>query len=144
MRLWPGSCYAHVLFTQQAIERVRLEHPAAPIVAHPECVQSVRDMADEVCSTEKMVHYCKDHPAEAFIIVTETGMIHRLQREVPEKTFIAGPTDFCACNECRYMKRNTLAKLRDSLRDLTPEITLDETLRLQAEKPIQRMLQWSR
>ena len=101
-------------------------------------------MADEVCSTEKMVHYCKDHPAEAFIIVTETGMIHRLQREVPEKTFIAGPTDFCACNECRYMKRNTLAKLRDSLRDLTPEITLDETLRLQAEKPIQRMLQWSR
>ena len=129
MRLWPGSCYAHVLFTQQAIERVRLKHPAAPIVAHPECVQSVRDMADEVCSTEKMVHFCKDHPAEAFIIVTETGMIHRLQREIPEKTFIAGPTDFCACNECRYMKRNTITKLRDTLRDLTPEITLDEGLR---------------
>ena len=144
MRLWPGSCYAHVLFTQQAIERVRLKHPAAPIVAHPECVQSVRDMADEVCSTEKMVHFCKDHPAEAFIIVTETGMIHRLQREIPEKTFIAGPTDFCACNECRYMKRNTITKLRDTLRDLTPEITLDEGLRAQAELPIQRMLEWSR
>ena len=143
MRLWPGSCYAHVLFTQQSIERVRIEYPDAPIVAHPECLQSVRDMADEVCSTEKMVHFCKDHPAQAFIIVTESGMIHRLQREVPEKTFIAGPTDYCACNECRYMKRNTITKLRDTLRDLTPEITLEEELRAKAEAPIQRMLDWS-
>jgi quinolinate synthase len=101
-------------------------------------------MADEVCSTEKMVHFCKNHPAQAFIIVTESGMIHRLQREVPEKTFIAGPTDFCACNECRYMKRNTITKLRDTLRDLTPEITLNEELRAKAEAPIQRMLDWSR
>ena len=143
MQLWPGSCYAHVLFTQQAIERVRLEYPEAPVVAHPECVQSVRDMADEVCSTEKMIHFCSNNPAEAFIIVTETGMIHRLQREIPEKTFIAGPTDFCACNECRFMKRNTISKLRDTLRDQKPEIIMEEELRVQAEAPIQRMLEWS-
>ena len=144
MQLWPGSCYAHVLFTQQAVERVRIQHPEAPIVAHPECTASVRDMADEVCSTEKMVHYCKDHPSEAFIIVTETGMIHRLQRELPNKTFIAGPTEYCACNECRYMKMNTIEKVRDALRDKTPEITMDEALREKARLPIQRMLDWSR
>ena len=144
MQLWPGSCYAHVLFTQQAVERVRLKHPDAPIVAHPECTESVRDMADEVCSTEKMVHYCKDHPAEVFIIVTETGMIHRLQRELPDKTFIAGPTDYCACNECRYMKMNTIEKVRNALRDKTPEITMPEHLREKAQLPIQRMLDWSR
>ena len=144
MQLWPGSCYAHVLFTQQALERVRIEYPEAPIVAHPECTQTVRDMADEVCSTEKMVHFCKDHSADAFIIVTETGMIHRLQRELPEKTFIAGPTDHCACNECRYMKFNTIEKVRNALRDKTPEILMDEELRKKAELPIQRMLEWSR
>jgi quinolinate synthase len=144
MQLWPGSCYAHVLFTQQAVERVRIQHPKAPIVAHPECTASVRDMADEVCSTEKMVGYCKDHPADAFIIVTESGMIHRLQRELPHKTFIAGPTDYCACNECRYMKMNTIEKVRDALRDKTPEITMDEAIREKARIPIQRMLDWSR
>ena len=100
MQLWPGSCYAHVLFTQQAIEEMRLTFPDAKVVAHPECVEAVRDNADEVCSTEKMVAFCRDSPADSFIVVTEPGMIHRLQREVPEKTFIAGPTDTCACNEC--------------------------------------------
>ena len=91
MQLWPGSCYAHVLFTQQAIERLRLQFPDALVVAHPECVETVRDNADEVCSTEKMIGFCRDSDAQAFIVVTETGMIHRLQREIPEKTFIAGP-----------------------------------------------------
>ena len=101
MRLWPGSCYAHVLFTKQSIERCRLDHPGAPVVAHPECVRTVRELADEVCSTEKMVSFCKDHPSDAFIVLTETGMMHRLVRELPDKTFVAGPTDHCACNDCR-------------------------------------------
>ncbi len=144
MRLWPGSCYAHVLFTVRALEKVRMEFPDAPIVAHPECVAAVRDLADEVCSTEKMVAFCRSHPASHIIIATETGMINRLRREVPDKHFIAGPTDHCACNECRFMKMNTAEKLRDCLRDLTPEITLDENLRKRAEMPILRMLEWSR
>ena len=92
MRLWPGSCYAHVLFTKESIERCRLEYPNAPVVAHPECIESVRDLSDEVCSTEKMVSYCQNHSSKEFIILTESGMMHRLTRELPEKTFIAGPT----------------------------------------------------
>ena len=143
MQLWPGSCYAHVLFTQQAIEALKLEFPDAPVVAHPECVETVRDNADIVCSTEKMVGFCRDHAATKFIIVTETGMIHRLQREVPEKTFIAGPTNSCACNDCRFMKMNTITKLRDCLRDRTPQIEMNEALRQRAYIPIKRMLDWS-
>ncbi|WP_343219074.1 quinolinate synthase NadA [Cerasicoccus maritimus] len=144
MRLWPGSCYAHVMFTTRAIEKVKLEFPGAPVVAHPECVEAVRDMADEVCSTEKMIGFCKNHPADTIIVVTETGMIHRLQREIPEKTFVAGPTDTCACNDCRYMKMNTVEKLRDCLRDMSPEITMDESVRQAAYAPIKRMLEWSK
>lgn len=144
MKLWPGSCYAHVLFTQQAIEKIKLQFPDALVVAHPECVETVRDNADEVCSTEKMIGFCRDSEAEQFIVVTEPGMIHRLQREVPGKTFIAGPTDTCACNECRFMKMNTIEKLRDCLRDLTPEIEMDEAIREKAYTPIKRMLEWSK
>ena len=99
MQLWPGSCYAHVLFTFNALYKLKEKFPDAKIVAHPECVKTVRDLAHEVCSTEKMVHYCRDNPADSFIVVTETAMIHRLQKEIPNKTFIAGPTNTCACNE---------------------------------------------
>lgn len=144
MRLWPGSCYAHVLFTTRAIEKIKLKFPDAPVVAHPECTQAVRDLADEVCSTEKMVAYCKTNPAAAFIVVTESGMLHRLHREVPGKTFIAGPTDKCACNDCRYMKLNTLEKLRDCLLNLQPRIELPADIMTQARLPLQRMLEWSK
>lgn len=144
MQLWPGSCYAHVLFTQQAIEHLKRHFPDAVVVAHPECVETVRDNADMVCSTEKMVRFCQQSAATHFIIVTETGMIHRLQREVPDKTFIAGPTDSCACNDCRFMKMNTITKVRDCLRDMSPQIEMDETLRQQAYLPLKRMLDWSR
>lgn len=144
MQLWPGSCYAHVLFTTRALEKTKLAFPDAEVVAHPECVEAVRDLADIVCSTEKMVHYCRDSAAGAFIIVTESGMLNRLRREVPEKTFIAGPTDHCACNDCRYMKMNTVEKLRDCLLHQAPEIDLPETIREKAYLPIKRMLDWSR
>ena len=143
MRLWPGSCYAHILFTKESIERCRMEYPGAPVVAHPECVDTVRDLADEVCSTEKMVGFCKDHPADTFIILTETGMMHRLTRELPEKSFIAGPTGHCACNDCRFMKMNTLPKLLSCLKTQEPEIILDDDLIEQAKLPIERMLEWS-
>ena len=144
MTLWKGNCYVHVEFTRQSIEKIRREYPAAPVVAHPECTHAVRLLADEVCSTEKMVSYCQVSPAQAFIIVTESGMLHRLRREIPGKTFIPGPTDHCACADCRYMKMNTLEKLRDCLRDLTPQIIIPEVLRTRAESPIRRMLELSR
>ena len=144
MRLWPGSCYAHVLFTVQTLEKLRLRYPDAPIVAHPECVESVRTMADEVCSTEKMVAFAKNTSAERIIVVTESGMIHRLRREAPDKTFIAGPTQNCACNDCRFMKLNTMEKMRDALRDLSPRIEMPESLRQAAYTPLRRMLDWSR
>ncbi len=144
MTLWKGNCYVHVEFTRQSIEKIRAEYPDAPVVAHPECTHAVRLLADEVCSTEKMVGYCKNSPAEAFIIVTESGMLHRLRREIPDKTFIPGPTDHCACADCRYMKMNTLEKLRDCLRDLSPQILIPEDLRARAEAPIRRMLELSR
>ncbi len=144
MRLWPGSCYAHVMFTVQAIEKIRIQFPDAPVVAHPECVQAVRDLADEVCSTELMVKFAKNSPADRIIVVTESGMLHRLRREVPTKTFIAGPTDTCACNDCRFMKMNTIEKVRDALKFMKPKIEVPEDVRVKALAPIQRMLDWSK
>jgi quinolinate synthase len=143
MQLWPGSCYAHVQFTVQALEKVRMQFPDAPIVAHPECVEAVRDLADEVCSTELMVKFAREHPARCIIVVTESGMLHRLRREVPDKTFIAGPTDTCACSDCRFMKMNTIEKVRDALRNLAPAIEIPDEIRERAYLPIQRMLEWS-
>jgi len=143
MELWKGNCYVHVEFTRDSINRARKEHPDAKVVAHPECPHAVRLLADEVCSTEKMVTYCKNSPAKAFVIVTEEGMLHRLRREIPDKTFLPGPTDHCACAECRYMKMNTMEKLYRCLRDLSPEVVLEEELRARAEKPLRRMLEWS-
>ncbi len=144
MRLWPGSCYAHVQFTVRALEKVRAKFPHAPVVAHPECVQAVRDLADEVCSTELMVKFAKETPANEIIVLTESGMLHRLRREVPTKTFIAGPTDTCACNDCRFMKMNTIEKVRDALQNLSPVIEVPEPTRTAALVPIQRMLDWSK
>lgn len=143
LKLWPGSCYAHVLFTVQSLERLRAQFPGAPIVAHPECVETVRDMADEVCSTEGMLGFCRSHPSRDIIVVTETGMLNRLRREIPGKRFIAGPTDTCACNDCRFMKMNTVEKMRDALANLSPVIELEESIRKKAFLPIKRMLDWS-
>jgi quinolinate synthase len=144
MDLWEGNCYVHVEFTARAIDRIKSKHPQALVVAHPECTRAVRLLADEVCSTEKMVAYCRTAPAGSFIVVTESGMLHRLRREVPGKTFIPGPTESCACADCRYMKLNTLEKLHASLRDLEPAIEIPEAIRARAELPILRMLELSR
>lgn len=144
MRLWPGSCYAHVLFSADELTKLRKHFPDAPMVAHPECTEAVRDLADEVCSTEKMIQFCGQTPSDTIIVVTETGMIHRLQKEFPHKRFIAGPTETCACNDCRFMKMNTLEKMRDALKNLSPAIEMDEALREKASHSIHRMLAWSR
>jgi len=144
MDLWRGTCYVHVEFTARSIRKIREQHPGAPLVAHPECTAAVRMLADEVCSTEKMVTFCKESPARDIIIVTEAGMLHRLRREIPGKNFIPGPTEHCACAECRFMKMNTLEKAFNALRDLEPEIFLPEPLRARAELPIRQMLELSR
>jgi quinolinate synthase len=143
MQLWPGNCYAHVQFTPAALLRTKAAHPQAPIVAHPECTEAVRDLADRVCSTELMVDWCRSQASDTIIVTTEAGMIHRLRREVPNKTFVAAPTDRCACNECKFMKMNTLQKVHDCLLNGQPEVTMPESIRLAAEAPLRRMLEWS-
>jgi quinolinate synthase len=144
MDLWQGTCYIHVEFTARSISRIRQEYPGAPVVAHPECTYAVRMLADEVCSTEKMVSFCRESPAPEIIVVTEAGLLHRLRKEIPDKTFIPGPTENCFCGECRFMKMNTLEKAYSALLHMAPEITLPEPLRRRAELPIFRMLELSR
>jgi len=143
MTLWRGNCYVHVEWTHASITRIRNEFPGAPLVAHPECTQAVRLLADEVCSTEKMVAYCRQSPAQAIIIATEAGMLHRLHKECPDKQFIPAPTDRCRCNECRFMKLNTLEKLHDCMVDLQPRVELSDELIRRARLPIERMLEIS-
>lgn len=143
MTLWRGNCYVHVEWTHASVLRIRDQYPGAPLVAHPECTRAVRMLADEVCSTEKMVHYCKASPAKAIIIATEAGMIHRLRRECPDKEFIPAPTDSCRCNECRFMKLNTLEKLQQCMVNKAPSVELDRPLLERARLPIERMLEIS-
>jgi len=144
MDLWRGTCYIHVEFTARSINKIREEYPDAPVVAHPEYTYAVRMQADEVYSTEKMIAFCKQSPAQEIIVVTEAGILHRLKKEIPGKTFIPGPTDNCFCGECRFMKMNTLEKAYDALLNMEPEITLPESVRKRAEAPILRMLELSR
>jgi quinolinate synthase len=144
MDLWKGACYVHVEFTRDSIHAIKEKHPGAEVVAHPECTYAVRMLADEVCSTEKMIGYCRNSEAKDFIIVTESGMLNRLEREVPGKNFIAGPTGHCLCADCRYMKLNTLAKLHDALLNLEPRVEVPEETRKRALKPMLRMLKLSK
>lgn len=151
MTLWRGDCYAHVEFRRDAILRLRQQFPDAKIVVHPESLREVRDLADAVASTEKMITYCKTDPAKRFVIVTESGIIHRMQKECPGKEFICAPTfdvmrmptDNCRCSECKYMKMNTLQKVRDCMKNLAPRIELPEHIIKRARLPIDRMLEIS-
>ncbi len=143
MTLWRGNCYVHVEWTSSAILRIREDYPGAPVVAHPECTRAVRLLADEVCSTEKMVAYCRNSPAKAIIIATEAGMLHRLKKECPDKTFIPAPTENCRCNECRFMKMNTLEKLYNCMERLEPRVELPPSTISRARISLDRMLEIS-
>jgi quinolinate synthase len=143
MTLWRGNCYAHVEFTHASIMRIRREFPDAPVVAHPECTKAVRMLADEICSTEKMVSFCRSSPAKEIIIATEAGMLHRLKKECPDKTFIPAPTDNCRCNECKFMKMNTLEKLHACMVNRAPTVELSSEIIARARLPIDRMLEIS-
>src|SRR5436305_2428282 len=151
MTLWRGNCYAHVEFRRESMLKMREAFPEAKIVVHPESMREVRDLADAICSTEKMISYCKSSPAKQFVIVTESGIIHRMQKECPEKEFICAPTfdvmkmptDRCRCSECKYMKMNKLQKVRDCMAKLAPRIELPKTILERARLPIERMLEIS-
>src|SRR5689334_3357072 len=151
MTLWRGNCYAHVEFRRDSLLRLRQAFPEAKVVVHPESLREVRDLADAICSTEKMITYCKSSPAKQFVIVTESGIIHRMQKECPDKQFICAPTvdamraptDPCHCSECKYMKMNTLEKVRDCMKRLAPRIELPAQILQRARVPIERMLEIS-
>ncbi|MFO1475929.1 MAG: quinolinate synthase NadA [Verrucomicrobiota bacterium] len=152
MTLWKGNCYAHVEFQKESLQKLRAACPDAKVVVHPESLREVRDLADAVCSTEKMITYCRTSPARRFIIVTESGIIHRMKKECPGKEFLCAPTydvmrlptDNCRCSECKYMKLNTLAKVRDCMKNLSPRIELPPEILSRARLPIDRMLEISK
>jgi quinolinate synthase len=144
MLLWPGACSVHVIFSERAIVRLKVEHPEALVLAHPECEERVLTLADHIGSTSSILEYAKKSPAQSFIVVTEAGIIHQMKKACPGKTFIPAPPDNgCACNECPYMRLNTLEKVYCCMRDMTPEITMPEDLRVRALAPLQRMLELS-
>jgi quinolinate synthase len=151
MTLWKGNCYAHVEFQRDQVLAAKRHYPDAKIVVHPESLREVRELADAVCSTEKMVAFCKNDPAKRFVIVTESGIIHRMQKECPDKEFICAPVfdvmrmpgDKCRCSECKYMKLNTLEKVRDCMKNLAPRIELPPEILQRARLPIERMLEIS-
>ena len=151
MTLWRGNCYAHVEFRRDALLQLRAKFPQAKVVVHPEALREVRELADAICSTEKMITYCQTNPAKQFVIVTESGIIHRMKKECPGKEFICAPafdvmrlpSDNCRCSECKYMKLNTLEKVRDCMKHLAPRIELPKAILDRARLPIERMLEIS-
>ena len=151
MTLWKGNCYAHVEFRRDAMLQTKARYPQAKVVVHPESLREVRELADAVCSTEKMITYCKNDPAKQFVIVTESGIIHRMQKECPDKEFLCAPTfdvmkmpgDNCRCSECKFMKMNTLEKVHDCMKNLAPRVEMPEHILKRARLPIERMLEIS-
>ncbi len=142
MDLWPGTCLVHETFSERKIVQEMARHPEALFIAHPECEEPVLQHAHFVGSTKKLLDFVRENEAREFIVGTETGILHEMARQAPGKTLIPAPydEDSCNCNECPYMKLNTLEKLYLCLRDLEPRIEMDEALRLRAAEPLERML----
>ncbi|HXR83041.1 MAG TPA: quinolinate synthase NadA [Hanamia sp.] len=144
MVLWNGSCIVHELFSLKKITKLKMRHPAAKVIAHPECEEAVLATADFIGSTNALLKYTLNDSSDEFIVVTEPGILHQMQIHSPFKTFIPAPPDnSCACNDCPYMKLNTLEKLYLCIEYENPEIIMDEKIRIAAEKPIERMLEIS-
>ncbi len=144
MVLWNGACMVHEMFSREKITRLKVRHPQAKLLAHPECEDHVLELADFIGSTTGLLKFSQNDPTQEFIVATETGIIHQMQKMSPNKTFIpAPPTNSCACNDCPHMKLNTLEKLYLCMEYEVPEITMDEELRIAAKKPIDRMLEIS-
>ena len=145
MLLWNGACMVHEIFSLEKITKLKIRHPQAKIIAHPECEEAVLTVADYIGSTTQLLKYSETDTAMQYIVATETGILHQMQQNSPHKSFIpAPPTNSCACNDCPYMKLNTLEKLYVCMAYETPEITMNEELRLAAKKPMDRMMEISR
>jgi quinolinate synthase len=145
MLLWNGACMVHEIFSLEKITKLKIRHPQAKLIAHPECEDAILRIADYIGSTTQLLKYTKSDNANEYIVATETGILHQMQQDNPFKTFIpAPPTNNCACNDCPHMKLNTLEKLYLCMKYESPEITMDESLRLAAKKPMDRMLAISR
>ncbi|OAN97511.1 quinolinate synthase [Sphingomonadales bacterium EhC05] len=142
MLLWPGVCIVHEAFSETELLKLKAKHPEAPVAAHPECPSYIVDHADMVGSTSAILKYAKEFEGDTIIIATEPHIIHQMEKAVPEKNFIGAPgaDGNCNCNICPYMALNTMEKLYIALRDLEPRIEMDEELRLQARKSIDRMM----
>ncbi len=142
--LWQGACIVHETFSERKIDQLLLEHPEAQLIAHPECEPSLLAKAHFVGSTSALLRYTQENPAEVFIVATEEGILHQMRKKSPGKTFLpAPPNHACACNECPFMKLNTLEKVHAALRDETHEIELSQELLEKARAPLLRMLEWS-
>ncbi len=145
MLLWNGACMVHEIFSLEKITKLKIRHPEAKFIAHPECEEAVLAQADFIGSTTQLLKYTQINEATSFIVATETGILHQMQQESPNKTFIpAPPNNNCACNDCPHMKLNTLEKIYLCMEYELPEITMDESLRLAAKKPMDRMLEISK
>lgn len=144
MLLWNGACMVHEIFSLEKITKLKIRHPKAKLLAHPECEEPILAIADYVGSTTGILKYSQTDSSQEYIVATESGILHQMEKASPQKTFIPAPPDnACACNDCPYMKLNTLEKLYLCLRYETPEIDMPEALRLAAKKPIDRMLEIS-
>lgn len=145
MVLWDGACHVHEQFSLEKIQALKAEYPEAQLLVHPECPRPIRLIADKIGSTAALLAYARQSASRQFIVATESGILHKMRRECPEKEFIPAPPadSTCACNDCAFMKLNTLAKLRDCLRDLSPTVELDATLAEAGRRPIDRMLELS-
>ncbi|MDP4262442.1 MAG: quinolinate synthase NadA [Bacteroidota bacterium] len=145
MVLWNGACMVHEIFSLEKITKLKVRHPNAKLIAHPECEDPILRIADYIGSTTGLLKYTQTDSSQEYIVATETGILHQMMKANPGKTFIPAPPDnSCACNDCPHMKRNTLEKIYLCMEYETPEITMDEELRLAARKPIDRMLEISK
>jgi quinolinate synthase len=145
MLLWNGSCMVHEIFSREKITKLKVRHPKAKVIAHPECEQPILELADFIGSTTGLLKYTLQDSSTEYIVATETGILHQMQKSAPHKTFIAAPpNNSCACNDCPHMKLNTLEKLYLAMEYEEPEIFMEENILKAARKPIERMLEISK
>ncbi len=144
MKLWPGACQVHVLFSAKRLFELKLRHPNARVIAHPECGEGILSQSDLVGSTSRLLEELKLSPATEFIVATEDGIFHQMKKLRPDAKLIQAPAEgSCACNQCPYMKLNTLEKIRNSLADLKYQVNIDPEISLRARRPLQRMMDLS-
>ncbi len=144
LKLWPGSCIVHETFSEEALLKLKYQHPKAKVIAHPECSQNLLVLSDFIGSTSKLLDFVSNDYSDTYMVLTEPGIIHQMKKKEPDKTFIEVPDiDGCKCNECPYMKLNTLEKILDCLKNNSPSIELDHEIIKKAYKPIKRMLEMS-